>query len=252
MAAARCAGDEILITDTVASELGLSIGDPVQVASGGRRETYTVSGIYQCANGMGSNIGMSLAGYSKIGDVTGFIWCTHYILENGGVRDYAMAYLQQHYRGIDVHTNSWSGLSGIVRAMHGLIAAIYGIAACFVLVAVLLSAGRLLRAEAGRMALYKSLGLSTLWLRMTFALRFLLAAVPGVLAGLLASALWADAAVGSIFRRFGIGAFRAGPGVLAGALPLVAVPALFFGFAFGFSARLKRVSIRHLLTENTV
>lgn len=27
-------------------------------------------------------IGMSLAGYSKIGDIRGYIWCYHYILEN--------------------------------------------------------------------------------------------------------------------------------------------------------------------------
>ena len=57
---------------------------------------------------MGSNIGISLQGYSKIGDITSYIWCYHYILENGLMRDYAMTYLQENYRGIDVHTNSWS------------------------------------------------------------------------------------------------------------------------------------------------
>ena len=58
-----CDGESILITDTVASELQLSIGDTVKVAANGRAENYTVSGIYQCANGMGSNIGMDLSGY---------------------------------------------------------------------------------------------------------------------------------------------------------------------------------------------
>lgn len=92
--------------DTVASELLLSVGDTVQVAVNVRIEDYTISGTYQCANGMCTNIGMSLKGYSKIGDITGYIWCYHYILENGSIRDYTMIYLQENYRGIDVHTNS--------------------------------------------------------------------------------------------------------------------------------------------------
>ena len=156
-----CDGNTILITDTVVSELGLSIGDAVQVTSNGRMETYTVSGTYQCANGMGTNIGMSLAGYSKIGDITGYIWCYHYILENGSVRDYAMEYLQNNYRGIDVHTNSWSGLDGIVFVMHALIAVIYLVAALFILISVALTSGKLLQSETGKMAVYKSLGLSS-------------------------------------------------------------------------------------------
>ena len=227
-----CNGDEILITDTVASELELSIGDSVQVASGGRMETYTVSGIYQCANGMGSNIGMSIAGYSKIGDITGFIWCYHYILENGAVRDYAMAYLQEHYRGIDVHTNSCAGLDGIVFVMHLLMAVIYLIAAGFILITVILSASKLLRAETGSMAVYQSMGLSTASLRTSFAIRFLLAVIPGTLLGLLLSGLWADPAIGAIFRMFGIGEFHAGFSLLGSLLPLLTIPALFFCFAF--------------------
>ena len=154
-------GESILITETVANELELGIGDTVRVAANGRAEKYGISGIYQCANGMGSNIGMSMEGYSKIGDITGFIWCYHYVLEDGAVRDYAMNYLRKNYRGIDVHTNSWSGLDGIVAMMHGLIGAIYLVAAFFILIAVALSTGKLLTYEAGTMAVYKSMGFST-------------------------------------------------------------------------------------------
>lgn len=110
-------------------ELQLSIGDNVKVAANGRSGDYQVSGIYQCANGMGSNIGMSMEGYSQIGDITGFIWCYHYILENGNMRDFAMGYLQEHYRGTSVHSNSWSGLNGIVFLTHILIVAAAGTAA---------------------------------------------------------------------------------------------------------------------------
>ena len=245
-----CDGNSILITDTVARELQLSTGDTVQVASNGRMETYTVSGIYQCANGMGSNIGMSLQGYSKIGDITGYIWCYHYILENGLMRDYAMAYLQENYRGIDVHTNSWSGLDGIVFVMHALIAVIYLIAALFILVAVALTASKLLQSETGKMAIYKSIGLPSGRLRLSFALRFLIVVTLGTAVGICISAIFADAAIGSLFKMFGIGEFSSGFSILGTILPLIAIPLLFFGFAFVFSAKLKQVSIVKLISEN--
>ena len=245
-----CDGDSILITDMVASELDLEIGDAVRVAANGRTETYTVSGIYQCANGMGSNIGMSLTGYSKIGDITGYIWCYHYILENGLMRDYAMAYLQEHYRGIDVHTNSWSGLDGIVFAMHALMAAIYLVAALFVLVSVALAASKLLASETGKMAIYKSMGLSSGGLRLCFALRFLVVGIIGAGIGICLSAFFADPAIGRIFKMFGIGEFHSGFSILGTILPLLAIPVLFFGAALAFSAKIKRISIAALISAN--
>ena len=245
-----CDGDSILITDTVASELQLSIGDTVRVSANGRSGNYQVSGIYQCANGMGSNIGMSMGGYSKIGDITGYIWCYHYILENGNIRDFAMNYLQEHYRGIDVHTNSWSGLDGIVLLMHVLIVVIYLVAAVFIMVSVALISGKLLQAETGNMAIYKSMGLSTARLRLSFSFRFLAVVTAGTVTGILLAADFADGLIGRIFRAFGIGDFHSGFSAMGTLFPFTAIPFLFFLFAWAFSARLKQVSIVTLITEN--
>ena len=245
-----CEGESILITDTVASELQLSIGDTVRVAANGRAENYTVSGIYQCANGMGSNIGMDLAGYSKIGNITGYIWCYHYVLEDGQMRDFVMEYLQNNYIGIDVHTNSWSGLDGIVFVMHALIVVIYLIAELFILIAVALTASKLLQSETAKMAIYKSLGLSSERLRISFALRFLITVLIGTVIGIIISVLFADNTIENLFKMFGIGEFNSGFSVLGTILPLIAVPILFFGFALAFSAKLKRVSIVKLISEN--
>lgn len=245
-----CDGDSILITDTVASELQLSIGDTVRVSANGRTGDYQVSGIYQCANGMGSNIGMSMGGYSQIGNITGYIWCYHYILENGNMRDFAMNYLQEHYRGIDVHTNSWSGLDGIVLLMHVLIVVIYLVAAVFIMVSVALISGKLLQAETGNMAVYKSMGLSTGRLRLSFSLRFLVVVMTGAATGILLSVVFTDGLIGRIFRSFGIGDFHSGFGAMGTLLPFTAIPFLFFLFAWAFSARLKQVNIVALITEN--
>lgn len=44
------------------------------------RGVYEVSGIYQCANDMGANIGMSREGYLKIGHDEERLWCSHLFL----------------------------------------------------------------------------------------------------------------------------------------------------------------------------
>ena len=245
-----CGENEALITYNVANEQGLAIGEEIQISGGGRRGTYTVSGIYQCANGMGANIGMSRDGYAKIGDVSRFIWCRHYLLENGNVRDAAMKFLQDNYRGIDVHTNAWSGLEGIVSLMRLLIGLIYAIAALFILIAAALIASKLLRSETYNLAIYRGIGLSAASLRRAFALRFLMAAAIGAVIGMLFSAAGADEIIGGIFRLFGIGAFRSRFSALGTLLPPLAVAALFFGFAWLFSAKIARISLAKLLSEN--
>lgn len=245
-----CNDDSILITDTVAREMNLEIGDTVRVSADGRMSEYEVSGIYQCANGMGTNIGMSVGGYAKIGDTTGYIWCRHYILEDGGVRDYVYDYLEEHYRGIDIHTNSWSGLDGIVFVMHMLILGLYAVTAVIILITVALVAGKLLQSEKSNMAIYKSLGLYTGKLRLSFALRFLLVVLGGAFLGFVAAGILADPLIGAVFRRFGIGEFEAGFSMAGNIMPLVVIPMLFTLSAWFYSAKLSRVSIVELIAED--
>ncbi len=245
-----CNENQILITDVVANELGVGIGDSVTVSGNRGRAAFTVSGIYMCANGMGTNIGMSREGYAKIANPNSFIWCVHYIFEDGNARNACMEYLQTHYRGIDVHTNSWSGLDGIVMLMHLLIIAIYVIAAVFIFVAVWLSASKLLQTETGNMAIYKSLGVSSGKLRLSFALRFLIVVAIGSILGTAVSAIFSDMLIASIFKMFGIGQFSSGFGFLGNLLPPIAVTLLFFGFAFLSSAKIKKASLVKLITEN--
>lgn len=245
-----CDGNSILITEVVANELQADIGDTVSITANGRTESYQISGIYQCANGMGTNIGMSMDGYSKIGDITGFIWCYHYIMKDGSMRDYAYEYLNSHYQGIDVHTNSWSGLDGIVQLMHLLIAILYGITALVILGSVMLIAGKLLQAETFHMAVYKSLGLQTSALRISFVLRFFSVTFAGAVIGIILSMLLTDSLIGMSFRTFGIGEFAVGFSILGYVVPLIIIPLLFTAFAWIYSAKLKKLSVAALIAEN--
>lgn len=71
--------DEIVLTEFVAADLGVTVGDTVTVAGGAGNGTYTVSGIYQCANDMGGNVGLSREGYAAVGAETEHMWCIHYL-----------------------------------------------------------------------------------------------------------------------------------------------------------------------------
>lgn len=172
------------------------------------------------------------------------------VCDDGSVRDYVYDYLEEHYRGIDVHTNSWSGLSGIVLVMHMLIVLLYVVTAVIIVITVALVAGKLLQSEKSNMAIYKSLGLHTGKLRISFALRFLIVVLTGALLGFVAAGILADPLIGAVFKSFGIGEFVSGFSMLGNIVPLAAIPVLFALSAWLYSARLSRVSIVELIAED--
>lgn len=232
---------EVVLTRTAASQLGRGVGDSVEVSSGGAAGTYEVVGIYQCANEMGANIGMSLEGYARIGDASGYIWCYHYVLARGGDNEQIAAALQQTFgAAAAVHTNGWSGLAGLVGAMRLMLALIYGLAAAIVFVAVALAAGTLVRSERGDAAVLMALGYTSAQLRWSFALRMGIVAAAGALVGLALSAAFADAAIGALVRLFGIGAFESALGFADGIAPAALIVALAAASAYACSRRIAR------------
>lgn len=235
------AADEIVLTPAVAAELGKGIGDTVQVADAASTQSYEVVGIYQCANEMGANVGMSLEGYSRIGDVRGYIWCYHYLLADGSHNNDVAAALQESYgAAAAVHTNSWSGLAGLVSTMRIVLVALFGVAALLVAVSTALSSGALLLAERRDMAVCKGLGFTSRQLRASFALRLAVVTGAGALVGLAASALFADVAIAQLMSAFGIGAFESHLGLANSVLPAADIVALAAAFAYLFSRRIKR------------
>ena len=249
LSGSECGENEILITHTIANELNLKIGDKATVSSRGRTTIYTVSGIYACANGMGNNIGMSTEGYSKIGDITGFVWCVHFIQENDAYRDYEMEFLKQNYSGIDVHTNGWSGLSGIVRLMRTIIILCYAVATVFILISAMLTTQKLLQSESSNLAIYKSVGFTDAALRISFSLRFLLVVIFGGIFGTVISLFVSSPLVSAIFKTLGIGEFKCGISFLSVVLPILAVTVAFVFSAWIFSGKIKRASIVQVIRQ---
>ncbi len=242
--------NEVVLTEFLAADIGAEIGDTIAVASGGKSAEYVVSGFYQCANDMGANLGMSREGYGRIGQERPEMWCAHYFLTDASRKPEIIDALEHKYGGdVHVHKNSWPGLYGILAAMQTLMVVMYIVIAAFVLIVVLLIGGRVLSVEKKDLSVCRALGFSVGRLRRLFALRFGLAATAGAVAGAVLSAVLTDPLADRIMRLCGISDFSSKIGISGAALPVIVICALFSGFAYLISFKIRNMDLHLLLTE---
>lgn len=242
--------NEVVLTEFVATDLGVWVGDTVTLAGSLGSGEYVVSGIYQCANDMGINIGMNREGYDRIGEESPAMWCTHYFLASPSLQPEIMQVLQDTYGGdVYLHENSWPGLTGILSAMQLLMIILYAMVILFVLVVTLLTAGKLLRAEQKDLRIYRTMGFSVRQLRRSFALRFGVSALLGSILGITLSAFLTDPLVAVLMRMEGISNFSSRPGILTMLLPAIVVIALFLLFAYLAAGKIGKAPLASLAEE---
>jgi putative ABC transport system permease protein len=242
--------DEVVLTETAALDLGVSIGDTVTIRGDMGSGTFTVSGIYHCANDMGANIGMNREGYLTIGQDSPKLWCRHYFLADESQKGAVTEGLQEAFGGdVHVHENSWPGLFGIISAMHGLLVFMYGMIAVFIFIVTGMTGSKILAAEQKDLGIYKSIGCSTGMLRMAFCLRFGIAAVVGAAAGIILAAIFTDPLVSAVMRLAGISNFASHPNISSILMPGLTVIVLFLGFSYLASSRIKKSDMAVLTAE---
>lgn len=244
------ADDEIVVTEFIAANFGLNIGDAVTVSGGVGSGEYTVTGIYSCANDMGDNIGMTAAGYLLIGRDDPQIWCHHYFLANPSQKAAITEALEDAYGGdVHVHENTWPGLFGIIAAMRALLVFMYGMVTAFILIVTIMTGTRLLAAEQRNTGIYKALGFTNRQLRLSFALRFGMTAAIGGALGLVLAAAATDPLVSSAMKLAGISNFASAAAWNSTVLPIVIVIGLFTLFAYLAAGKIKRTDLTVLISE---
>lgn len=228
----------------------VTVGDRVMVRGNKGTKEFTVSGIYHCANDMGANIGMSREGYLSIGEDDQKLWCHHYFLADASQREAVTEALLTAYGGdIHVHENSWPGLYGIIMAMHTLLVFMYGMTAIFVFLVTAMTSGRILAAEKRDLGIYKAVGCSSGMLRLTFSLRFGIAAAAGAVPGTVLAAFLTDPLAASMMRFAGISNFESHSTAGSLLLPGTAVILFFLGFSYLEARRIKQADMTVLITE---
>lgn len=242
--------DEVVLTETISSDLGVSIGEKVTIRGDMGSGEFTVSGIYHCANDMGANIGMNREGYLTIGKDDPQIWCRHYFLADTSTKAVITERLEETYGGdVHVHENTWPGLLGIISAMHGLIAFMYGMIAVFILIVTAMTGSRILTAEQKDLGIYKAIGCSTRMLRISFSLRFGIVAAIGAAVGTILAAMITDPIVSAVMRLAGISNFTSQPTITNMVIPGLTVTLLFLGFSYLSAGRMKRSDMTILTAD---
>lgn len=244
------ADDEIVLTEFVAGEFGVSIGDAVTVRGDSGSGEYVVSGIYSCANDMGDNVGMSREGYLKIGADNPHIWCWHYFLADAAQKEVITEALENAFGGdVHVHENTWPGLFGIISAMHMLLIIMYGCATVFILIVTVMTGSKILLAEQKDLGIYKAVGFRTNRLRLAFALRFGMVALAGAALGTILAMFFTDPLVSALMKLAGISNFASSPAMESILVPSAAVILLFTGFAYLASGKVKKIALTILISE---
>lgn len=246
-----CTGDdEIVITEFIASDFGVGIGDTVTVSGGPNSDTYIITGIYSCANDMGDTVGMSREGYLKIGWDDPQIWCHHYFFSDPGVKTIIAQELEAAYGGdVHVHENTWPGLAGILAAMRALVGFMYVMVAGFILVVTVITGSKILTAERRDTGIYKAIGFSDGQLRASFALRFGMVALLGSMVGIFLAHLLTDPLVSSVMKLAGISNFASYPTLGSVFLPAGVVTFLFLAFAWLAAGKIKKTDLTLLISE---
>lgn len=243
--------NEIVVTQSVADELRIGIGDTVPVSFGGKEMDFIVSGIYQCANDMGENFGIAKEGFEQFaenGEEESYY--TYYLFEDASGADELARYLEETYGDkIFVDENTWSGVDIILLALSAFMVFMYLITIIFILITVTLTGSKVLYKEQHDLGVYKSLGYSSGKLRLVFALRFGIVSAAGSALGVLLSAALTDMLATAMLKMCGISRFTSSLSPFQMALPGIIVCALFFLFAWSAAGRVKKVEPGILIVE---
>lgn len=244
--------NEIVVTQSVADELRIGTGDTVAVAFGGKELDFIVSGIYQCANDMGENFGISKEGFERFlePDAEKESYYTYYLFQNAVMTEEIAEFLKETYGdGVFIDENTWSGVDIIILALSTLMVFMYFVTIVFVLITVTLTGSKILYKEQHDLGIYKSLGYESGKLRLAFSLRFVIVSAAGSAMGILMSAALTDMFAGAMLKMCGISRFTSHLSPFRMALPAMIVSALFFLFAWFAAGRVRKVEPGILIVE---
>lgn len=244
--------NELVMTDLVADELNVGIGDSVSLSVDGREQEFIVSGIYQCANDIGANFGVTKEGFESFQDEEGRgkeYYILYRLQDSSAVEEIIEALQQTYGERITVEGNTWSGTDAIVLTASALMAVMLVITVVFILVTVSMTGSKILYKEQHDLGIYKSLGFLSGRLRLAFALRFGIVAFLGSAAGIILSIYLTDPLADRILRVCGISHFTSHPSLLYMLVPGFVVCALFLVFAYLAAGKVKKVEPGILIVE---
>lgn len=244
--------NEILMTEFLANEFDLNIGDTVTIGSGSYSDDYMVVGLYQCANDTGSNFAMNLDGYKRLTGSVPPVMMDIYALGDDGYIDKIVEAVNEKYDEKTVTIENglvFESMDSIVAAVKGISAIVYVIAVVFVIITVYIMCGKIFVREQTDDGIYKAIGFTSVNLRIQFAIRFALVATIGSLIGLVLHIYLSQSCASFLFSFMGVSEFHANTGIGSSMIPVIFMIMLFFTFSYLLAGKIKKVETRVLISE---
>lgn len=242
--------NEFVITEIVAEEYDLAIGDKVTLSTKEAESTYIVSGLYQATNDVGMCISMGYDAYKKIGTMT-----PNYLeikLVDSSLAQEISDTLNNRYAGkleSYLPEDDFYARDMIEVALKGIAAFIYVISIIFTLVIVRMVCTRSFVRERTDIGIYKALGFTVRQLRLQFSFRFLIVSMIGAAVGIVFCVFLCPTMMEALLRGMGVTNFVTDytPDVIV--LPVCMICVCFFLFAYMVSGKIKKVEVRELIAE---
>lgn len=242
--------NEFAITQIVADEYGLNIGDEVSLSSKEKAEDYLITGLYQSSNDLGMCISMSYDAYKKIGNaVPDYLFIK---LADSSFAKEVTDFLNETFPDKVEATLSDSDNSQIKlveTALNGISALIYIISIVFTLITVSMVCMRSFLRERTDIGIYKALGFTVQQLRLQFSFRFLTVSVIGAALGVIFCIFLCPSMMKTLLRGLGITNFTTDYTFGVIALPVCMICFCFFLFAYLVSRKIQKVEVRELISE---
>ena len=241
--------NEIAISDFLAEELNLKIGDKVTVSNKGLEAECIITGIANSANDLGLNFSIPFECAKKLG-VYDIYYCG-YSIEDSSKCVAIAEYINKKFSDIVTATayetdSSLDTYSSVIDAMS---AVIYAISILFSLVVVTMFCKKAFLQERRDIGIYKSLGFTSKKLRLQFAVRFLIVSIIGSVFGSLLSLFFTESTLTMVFRMLGISSFNAQFTATSFIIPVAIITISFLLFSYIASRKIKKVEIKELVIE---
>ncbi len=240
--------NEIIITEIVAEELGLKMGDKVTVSNKDKKEEYIISGLYQAMNDTGMCFSMSLEGARKIG-VKNISWGGYSLADTSQAEKVASALNEEFGHIIEATAEEENGVGVYTMAIDLVKVVIYSLSVIFALVVVQMVCSKTFMREKIDIGIYKALGFTPNNLRLQFAIRFLVVALIGSAIGSILCVLFSGKVLGYILRMVGISSFTTAYTPLTFMVPIGLICVCFFLFAYLAARKIKKVEVKELVVE---
>ncbi|MBP5492910.1 MAG: FtsX-like permease family protein [Clostridiales bacterium] len=241
--------NEIAITDIIAEEFDLCIGDSVHIERRGMSGDYVISGIFLYISDVGHVTAMSYDAAKKLG--TKEPYTVEFSLKDPKKSEAVYDALVAEYGDsmlIRYSETCWVDDTFTI-AINAMQIMIYSFSIAFALVVVFMVCTKLFAQERRDIGIYKAVGFTSRKLRLLFAFRFMIVALFGSIIGTVLSFLFSNRLLEMLLRSMGVTTLTASHTFSSTLIPILLLLLSFFCFAFLASRKVKKVEVRELVIE---